>query len=78
MVAPDLKPLTGETMNYQSAITTDEGRLDIRAQGFWGVRSEKAYFDVKVFNPFSRTYRDKTHLSSLKLNNLSDETMIKE
>ena len=56
---PDLQPLTGERMNYRSAITTEEARLDVRAQGFWA-RSEKAYFDVKVFNPFAKSYRDKS------------------
>ena len=29
--------------------------MDISARGFWQ-RGEKAYFDVKVFNPFARTH----------------------
>ena len=51
-VEPDLQLLTGQSMNYQSDITTDEARLDIRVQGFWGASSEKAYFDVSVQSTF--------------------------
>ena len=35
---PDLQPLTGETLECQSAITSDGARLDIAANGFWGGR----------------------------------------
>ena len=33
VVEPDLQPLTGETMQYRAAITTNEARLDIGALG---------------------------------------------
>ena len=52
---PVLQPLTGETMQYQTAITTDDARLDIQASGFWGMKSERAFFDVKVFNPLTKS-----------------------
>ena len=55
---PELQPLTGENMRYRSAITTDGARLDVRAQGFWGSRNTKDFFDVKVFNPFAKSYRN--------------------
>ena len=29
----------------------DGAHLDISAAGFWGGQHQKAYFDVKVFNP---------------------------
>ena len=32
-VEPHLLPLTGETLQYASAITTDEARLDVSARG---------------------------------------------
>ncbi len=38
--------LTGATANGQ-----DGARLDISANGVWGGRYEKTYFDVRVFNP---------------------------
>ena len=40
----------------QRAVSTDEARLDVRALGFWGVWSARAYFDVKVFNPYAKSY----------------------
>ena len=56
---PDLQPLTGESMHHRTAVTTDEARLDVRAQGFWGSRFTRDYFDVKVFNPLARSYKNK-------------------
>ena len=41
-----------------SAITTDDARVDIQASGFWGDRKQRAFFDVKVFNPFAKSFRD--------------------
>ena len=32
---------------------TDGARLDIAANGFWGGRFERTYFDVCVFNPYA-------------------------
>ena len=53
---PELQTLTGGNMRYRYAITTDGARLDVRAQGFWGSRKTKDFFDVKVFNPFAKSY----------------------
>ena len=30
-----LQPLTGESLEYRTAITGNEARLDVRARGFW-------------------------------------------
>ena len=54
---PPLQPLTGEVLP-NSANRDDESRLDISARGFWQ-RGDKAFFDVRVFNPFA-----KSHLST--------------
>ena len=56
---PDLQPLYGESLRYRTAITDDEARLDVRALGFWGCKSTRDYFDVRVFNPFAKSYRKK-------------------
>ena len=50
-VEPVLQTLTGEVFTSRSTNTTDGARLDIAANGFWGGRSEKCFFDVRVFNP---------------------------
>ena len=36
---------------YQSALTNDEARPDVRAQGFWGSRNTKGYFESKSSTP---------------------------
>ena len=46
-----LQPLSGEILTYATANVEDGARLDISAAGFWGGQHQKAYFDVKVFNP---------------------------
>ena len=50
--------LSGEQLSANSAVTTDEARADIQARGFWGDRKQQAFFDVKVFNPYAKSYRD--------------------
>jgi hypothetical protein len=38
----------------------EPARLDVKApQGFWGSKSTKDYFDIKVFNPHARSYRSR-------------------
>ena len=47
---PSLQTLTGEQLAGASAITDNAARLDIAADGFWGDRHERAFFDVPIFN----------------------------
>ena len=63
-VEPSLQPLTGETFDYATANLEDGARVDVCAAGFWGSRHQKAYFDVKVFNPNAPSYQG-SQLSSL-------------
>ena len=34
----------------------DGARLDIVADGFWGGSRQRAFFDVRVFNPFAQSH----------------------
>ena len=52
---PHLQSLSGETLSHRSAITEDGARLDIAMYGFWGSRFEKAFLDVRVFNPSAQS-----------------------
>ena len=61
-IEPHLQPLTGELLQYRTANVKDDTRLDIAADGFWGGRFEKAFFDVRVFNPCAQS----NHQSSLQ------------
>ena len=56
-VEPHLQSLSGETMSQRSANTDYNSRLDVSAYGFWGGRFERAFFDVRVFNPCTRSNR---------------------
>ena len=55
VIEPHLQPLTGEQLTMRSANTDPNARLDIAANGVWGGCFEKTYFDVRVFNPFSKS-----------------------
>ena len=54
-VEPILQPLTGEQFSYRSANVEDGVHLDVVAKGFWD-HQQKAFFDVKAFNPMAPTY----------------------
>ena len=54
---PHLQPLPGEALRGASASTEECARLDIAANGFWGGRFERAFFDVRVFNPHAPSNR---------------------
>ena len=43
-----------------SANTQDGARLDIAANGLWGSRYERTFFDVRVFNPHATSNRNTT------------------
>ena len=53
-VEPHLETLTGEVLS-SSANSSDEARLDFSARGF-SQKGQKAFFDVRVFNPFPKSH----------------------
>ena len=57
-IEPPLQPLTGESLNHATSNREEFARVDVKAQGFWGIRHQCAYFDVRVFNPNAPTYRN--------------------
>ena len=57
-IEPERQPMTGEVLNGSSSHTQDGARLDIAANGFWGGRFERTYFDVRVFNPHAASNRN--------------------
>lgn len=65
-VEPHLTPLTGEQLPA-SAIDGDDARLDVAARGFWQ-RGQRAFFDVRVFNPFAPSHLNQ-NLQKAFLNN---------
>ena len=65
-IEPPLVPLTGEVLHAR-ANKSDEARLDIATRGFWQ-NYEMAFFDVRVFNPFAKSYENQTTTSLFKRN----------
>ena len=54
---PHLQPLNGEKLRHNTAITEENARLDLKANGMWGDRFHTTFFDVRVFNPHASSYR---------------------
>ena len=65
-VEPHLQPLSGESFPHRTASTEDNARLDVAANGFWGGRFDKAFFDVRVFNPHAVSNRTPLIASSYR------------
>ena len=57
-VEPPLQTLSGEHLPHATANRENNARLDVKARGFWGTPHQCAFFDVRVFNPNSESYRD--------------------
>ena len=57
-IEPSLQPVTGEILSYRSANREDGARLDVVAESFWGRNRQRAFFDVRVFNPFAQSLRN--------------------
>ena len=48
-----LQPVTGEQLQHRTANREDGARLDVVARNFWGQDGQRAFFDVRVFNPYA-------------------------
>ena len=57
---PCLQPLSGEFLKYKTANGADDALVDIVAENFWCRNRQKSYLDVKVFNPFAKSYVKET------------------
>ena len=68
---PMLIPLTGEKFRYKTASTSNDARVDISAHGFW-TRGEKAYFDIRIFDPLAASHQ-KQDLQSAHRKNENDK-----
>ena len=62
-----LLPVEGELDNYPGAEKGDDSRMDVTAVGFWGAW-QRAFFDIRVFDPFAPSYAKKSLTSLMKQN----------
>ena len=67
---PGLQPVTDERLTKRSANREEEARLDIVAENFWGRDQQRAFFDVRVFNPFALSYRNTSLAQCYRKNEL--------
>ena len=56
-IDPKLQSLQSESFVNNSTTTEVDARLDVKANGLWGSRFSRTFFDVKVFNPHAKTSR---------------------
>ena len=50
-----LQSLEGENLHNKTTTIEDDARLDIKANGLWGGRFRRTFFDVKIFNPYANS-----------------------
>ena len=60
-VEPPLQKLTGEVLVGASANREDGARVDVAADNFWGDH-QRAFLDIKVFNPSAPSYSKRRSL----------------
>ena len=63
-IEPRPQPVPSDTLTGATANHQDGARLDIAANGFWGGKYERTFFDVRVFNPHAPSNRHTTHLAT--------------
>ena len=56
---PLLLEVTGEHFKAKTAKTGKDARPDVAARGFW-MRGQRAFYDIRVFNPLAKCHRSKT------------------
>ncbi len=62
-VEPNLQPVSADQLNGASANSQEGARLDISANG---VRFQKTYFDVRVFNPLAPSNRNQPQAATYR------------
>ena len=68
-IEPPLLELTGETLSLRTANAARDARLDISARGVWS-REQRAFFDVRVFDPNARSYQNQSLSQAYRKNEL--------
>ena len=75
-IEPELQPVMPQQLSGATANAQDGARFDISANGVWGGRFEKLYFDMRVFNPLAPSNK-KTTLSACYKKHEREETGVR-
>ena len=65
-IEPILQPITGEEQSIGGKVSV-EARADISTRGFW-YRGQRAFFDVRIFDPNAQRHENKTFRRCYELN----------
>ena len=65
---PHLQPVTDERLFHRTANREDGARLNIVTEDFRGRDRQQTYFDIRVFNPLSRSYKNSSIAQSYRKN----------
>ena len=74
---PPLNPLSGEVLDETTANSSDEARVDVAARGFW-ISGQKAFFDIRVFNPLAKRYRNSKVSNACRMNEIEKKRQYNE
>ena len=55
---PPLQSITIERLVHRTANREDGARLDVAADSFWSNDRQRAFFDIRVFNPHAPSYQN--------------------
>ena len=69
-IEPSLQSISGEHLFYRTANREDGARLNVVAESFWGKDRQRAFFDVRVFNPYAQSLRNTSLTQCYKQNEL--------
>ena len=67
LIKPILQQLTGESLHERTANIIDEARVDVAAGEFW-ISRQRAFFDIRVFNPMTQRYRSQELTKAYEIN----------
>ena len=56
-IKPNFQSLQGGIFVNNSTTTDEDALLEVKANGLWGSRFSRTFFDVRVFNPHAKTSR---------------------
>ena len=60
-IKPHLQPTTPDQLSGATTNSQDGARLDVSANGVWGGRFQKTYFDVQVFTSHAPSNKNQSH-----------------
>ena len=71
-----MQSISGKHLLYKTANREDGARLDVVDESFWAKDRQRAFFDVRVFNPYAQSLRNTSLTQCYKQNELQKKKSI--